>query len=291
MADRKEQTVDLDGIKFYTVLERPKNAAKTDAVVLLIHALMSNHRMWESTVAALNEAGFTTLRYDHVGHNNTPAPTGSKQDFHFDDFTRQMHDLVKAVTGQTKVYAVIGCSVGGVLALRYAMMFPQDVEAVISCDAPGMTTIEAAKPLWTQRIQQFEDDQKAGKDDLCRATVDRWFPGSDEQTIAVRAESLKHVKTCSLQGYKICADAVRNFDYTGQLLEIEARCMVLVGSEDTAVGPPELLISVAEKIKGSEYVMLDGAGHLPPLHRPEKFNEVMLRFLSKRDQTTRMAKV
>lgn len=277
-----EKVIDVKGIEFYTLYEQPPNEPKDAPLVLLSHALMSNHRMWDATVIALNKAGYRTLRYDHIGHNKTPVPESyspTEPAYHFDDFTHHMRELVRGVTDSTKVHTIIGCSMGGVLALRYAMDYPSDVENVISCDAPGLTSLEEAKPLWTQRIELFEQDVKSGQDTLCQKTVERWFPGSDPQTLEMRAEALQQVKTCSLDGYKICADAIRDFDYLEQLEAVKARTMVLVGSEDSAVGPKSVLKDVANRIKGSEYVFVEGAGHLPPMHRPEKFNEIMLGFL------------
>lgn len=279
-----EKTIDVKGIEFYTLYEQPPNEPKDAPLVLLSHALMANHRMWDATVSALTQGGYRTLRYDHIGHNKTPVPESyspTEPAYHFDDFTHHMRELVREVTGSTKVHTIIGCSMGGVLALRYAMLYPSDVENVISCDAPGLTSLEEAKPLWSQRLELFEQDVKSGQDTLCHKTVERWLPGSDPQTLEMRAAALQQVKTCSLDGYKICADAIRDFDYLEQLDAVRAKSMVLVGSEDSAVGPKSVLEDVASRIKDCEYVMVQGAGHLPPMHRPDEFNTIMLGFLGK----------
>jgi len=86
--------------------------------------------MWDSTVIALIQAGFRTLRYDYAGHGNTHYWTRLQSErseaadtpLLFDEFTDHMRKIVLESTGQTAVYAIIGCSMGGVLALRYAML-------------------------------------------------------------------------------------------------------------------------------------------------------------------------
>lgn len=129
-----EQNVDVEGINYYTLYELPDSQNKDAPCILLVHALMSNLHMYDATVKTLHEKGYSTLRYDHVGHHNTPPPQtkttnqrrmslGGPLVYHMDDLTRHMHQLVKERTGQTHLKAVIGCSIGGVLALRYAMMF------------------------------------------------------------------------------------------------------------------------------------------------------------------------
>lgn len=281
----QERIIPIEGINYYTLHTTPTHTPN-NKLVLLSHALMANHTMWTRATAALISTGYTTLAYDHIGHNNTPAPqsyTSSPDDpaYHFDTLTRHMRELVRAVTGQTKVYAVIGCSMGGVLALRYAMLYPSDVSVVLSCDPPGLTSLPAAKPLWGQRIRQFEADVADGDDSLCRATAERWVPGSDAESVGAREEVLGMVRTCGIDGYRICADGIRGYDYVEALGGVRARCMVLVGSEDGAVGPRSVLEDVAGRIGGCEFVWLEGAGHVPPVHRGREFNRVMLEFLGK----------
>ena len=289
-----EQNVDVEGINYYTLYELPDSQDKDAPCILLVHALMSNLHMYDATVKALHGAGYSTLRYDHVGHHNTPPPQtkttnqrrmslGGPLAYHMDDLTRHMHQLVKARTGQTHLKAVIGCSIGGVLALRYAMMFPKDVNQVISVAAPGVTAPKDKAPLWSQRIQLFEEDQEAGTDKLCHATVNRWFPGNTAEDDEIRAESLKHVKSCSIQGYKLLADTIRNFDYADEVANIQkVRCLVGGGTEDGAI-ELDVLEDAASKIKGAQFVKLQGAGHLPPMHKVQQFNELMLPFLGSSD--------
>ncbi|KYG45207.1 hypothetical protein M433DRAFT_4793 [Acidomyces richmondensis BFW] len=277
--DYQELHVELEGINYFTLLELPDDGRADAPVVLLVHALMSNLHMWDSTVRALHEAGYRTLRYDHVGHHNTPPTHKPETNFHMDDLTRHAHQIVKARTGMTRVHAVIGCSIGGVLALRFAMMFPGDVEKIVSIAAPGITSLEAAKPLWTARIKQFEEDHRNGTDTLCHATVNRWFPGNHPEDEHVKSEALNHVKHCSFQGYKTLADTIRNYDYAEELSSIQdVQCLIVAGSEDGAVDS-SLLEQISGKILQAEFVNMQGAGHLPPMHKPKQFNELMLRFL------------
>lgn len=246
--------------------------------------------MYDQTVKALHAAGYATLRYDHVGHHNTPPPQTKTTErrmsisgqlaYHMDDLTRHMHQLVKARTGQTHLKAVVGCSIGGVLALRYAMMFPKDVDAILSVAGPGMKALENTRTLWSQRIKLFEEDQQTGGDKLARATVARWFPGDSAEDEAIRAESLKHVKTCSMTGYRLLADTIRNFDYSDELGKFppKVRCLIAGGTEDGAIDL-NVVEDLAGKIQGAKFVKLEGAGHLPPMHKVQAFNDLMLPFL------------
>lgn len=292
-----EANVEVEGVNYFTLYEPPDSQNESAPCVLLIHALMSNLHMYDSTVRALHAAGYSTLRYDHPGHHNTPAPlqrTTSQRRmsvgegsvdgglaYHMDDLTRHAHAIAKERLGGRGVRGVMGCSIGGVLALRYAMLFPDEVEQVISIAAPGIVAMEDKKPLWTQRIELFEKDQRDGTENLHQQTVARWFPGDAPEDEAMRQESLRHVRTCSLEGYKLLADTIRHYDYSGELGRIKGvRSLIAGGTEDGAISL-DILEDVAGKVEGAEFVRLEGAGHLPPMHQPEKFEQVMLEFLGK----------
>ncbi|CAK3758776.1 Hypothetical predicted protein [Lecanosticta acicola] len=276
-----EQHVFLDGINYYTLLEQPPpGIQRKNETILLVHALMSNLHMWDHTVQTLLREGYTTLRFDHVGHNKTPPPRETEQNFslHLDDITRHMHSLVLQTTGRQDLKAVVGCSIGGVLALRYAMLYPRNVAKVISIAAPGIVCLEAAKPLWTQRIAQFRQDLRTGEATLAEATVNRWFPHHLPSDDAVRAEALQQVQTCSLEGYGLLADAIRNYDYADEVRGIlgqEVGVLIVAGSEDSSVSPG-LLKDLAGRISRARFVRMEGAGHLPPMQRAGEFEGVVL---------------
>ena len=51
---------------------------------------------------------------------------------------------------------------GGFLVLRFAQMFPGTVKKVMSCDAPGLSSLQAAKPLWEERMTLFRNEGVRG---------------------------------------------------------------------------------------------------------------------------------
>ncbi|KAK4569328.1 hypothetical protein LTR86_003090 [Recurvomyces mirabilis] len=275
-----EEVVEIDGINYYTLLEQPTNARKDAPVVLLVHALMSSHRMWDATVKTLTTNGYRTLRYDHIGHNKTSASAKDQtQDFHMDDLTHHAHTIVKARTGHQDLKAVVGCSIGGTIAFRYAQLFSDDVEFIISLCSPGVRAPAAAQDLWAQRIKLFEEDVETGKHELADQTIARWFPGDRREDDAVRAESLGHVLNCSFAGYRALADAIRDYDYEDQIAATgSVKTLVLAGQEDKAADAV-MLEDVADKIPGAEFGKFEETGHLPPMQKPEEFGERMMGFL------------
>jgi len=276
------RTISIDDIQFNVLVEGPARGP----VVVLSHALMANLRMWDETVPALHSFGYRTIRYDAMGHGEPSCPSGLTEPS-FEDFTHHIHKIAKACAEddkQPKLAAVIGCSMGGVLAMRYAMLYPDYVDVVMCCAAPGMTAIEGRPKMWGDRVEKFATGTE-GQNELCTVTVNRWVPGSEPHDDFVKQQALLMCQSCTFEGYKACAHAISHFDYEGELGKVKHKVLIVRGELDSNVGPSEVLETVARKVgdNGCQLVTIVGAGHLPPMHRPKQFNEVMQDFLGRAD--------
>ena len=166
---------------------------------------------------------------------------------------------------------------GGVLALRFALLYSGAASHIIACDMPGMTSLAASKPKWTARIAQFRAE---GVANLARATVERWFPDPCAQNI--KDAALEQTMSCKLDGYVALAEGIMTYDYAAELGRIDGeKVMVLRGELDEAIGPPEILEGVKEKVKGAVLVEIKECGHIPPMQCSEEFERVVLDFLAK----------
>lgn len=224
------------------------------------------------------------MRYDAVGHGKTACPSGLTE-LSFEDFTHHIHKLARACEGderQPKLAAVIGCSMGGVLAMRYAMLYPEYVDAVMCCDAPGMTALDGAAQMWSERIEKFAEGP-ASKLELCKTTVDRWIPGESPHDEYVKQIALLMCQSCSLEGYRMAAHAISDFAYAGDLDKVKHKVLIVRGERDSNIGPPEVTESIVRSVgdNGCQLMTIEGAGHLPPMDRPEQFNRIMEDFLGR----------
>lgn len=277
---RKIKTVTIDSIDYYTVIEGQSDGP----LVVLIHALMSNHHIYDGTVTTLHGLGYQTLRYDHIGHNLTTPPKDpnlNKQGaFDFDDFCRHLNHIITTLLPDVTPAAIIGCSIGGVLTIRYGMLYPPPqgkTTKYLSMAAPGLSTLPGSPDKWKPRIAQWQ--REGSVTNLATQTIERWFPPS-APTPYSKDFQRKIVESTTLDGYEICAWATMNFDYKDQLDKFKngEDLLILAGSEDGNIGPKEVLMDVSKQIKGSRYVRLDGVGHVPPMH-PEMFEPVLIDFL------------
>ncbi|MFN2589144.1 MAG: alpha/beta fold hydrolase [Actinomycetota bacterium] len=63
-------------------------------------------------------------------------------------------------------------------------------------------------------------------------------------------------------------------DSTGDLATIDVPTLVVTGSGDTLI-PPDATRPMAEGIRGARFEVIDAAGHLSNLERPDRFTELL----------------
>jgi pimeloyl-ACP methyl ester carboxylesterase len=186
-----------------------------------------------------------------------------------------------------KAAAVIGVSLGGATALNTGLKYPERVAAFVSCDTSAKSP-EGTKKTWGERIVVAEKEgAKANSgetmvgEQLAELTVRRWFvkesyDGGDlEKTIGtVKAM----VESNSLEGFKKSVEALYQYDLREEMKSCTVKAAFLVGSGD-GVLPGVMKEMAAGYGKGAEYVVIDCAGHLPMVEKPQEFAEVVTKFL------------
>lgn len=277
----ESQTVTASSISYHAQLSGP--TIPNSPLVVLIHALMSSSRIFDSTVKALHAQGYRTLRFDLPGHGQTPAPASHVPgSVSFDTICHDIHEIVSTITPNEVPFAIVGCSIGGVLALRYHMLYPPPPgqhTKILSMAAPGLSTLPEAPAKWADRIQKWKED--GNNRNLTTETLARWFP-EPRPTNFDMDKAREIVESCTLGGYELCVWATCHFDYTDELGSIEdgQNVMILAGENDGNIGPRSVLEDASRRVAGSKYVLMKETGHIPPMHWPDRFEKIMLDFFA-----------
>jgi len=240
--------------------------------VLFIHAGIADSRMWEPQAAAFAKT-FDMVRPDLRGFGDTalpPAPYSGVGD-------------LEALLNHLRIKRahVVGCSMGGTLAIDLALEDSQRVErlVLVAAGVSGSNLGAADAELFAE----IEEADKAGDmDAVNRAEVRLWVDGPRrregsapavvrELVLDMNGRSL-HTDWSSAESRPIDRPAI------GRLSEIAAPTLVIVGSEDL----PHCLANanlITSKVPGARKVIIEDAAHLPSLERPEEFNRLVLDFL------------
>lgn len=236
--------------------------------IVFSNSLATSTAMWDEQAAALRST-FRVLRYDQRGHGGTEVPSGR---YAFDTLLDDALGLLDAL-GIAKAHFA-GLSMGGATALGLAERHPDRLDRVIVCDSPCQSTPQSSQQ-WEERIAVA---QKQGIDALVEPTVGRWFP---PETLAKNPPHIDKVRamirTTPVGGFIGCAAALANHDYASAAATVQRPVLFMVGEKDG--GTPVAMRKLHEKVAGSRFVELSGAGHISNMDRPAEFNQALRDFL------------
>ena len=229
-------------------------------VVLLTHGFAASSHMFAATVADLS-ADHTAVVWDMLGHGRSDSP-GDPAAYSVAASLDTMLTILDEAGAERAV--LVGHSLGGYLSLELAIAHPERTAALVLVDTgPGYRS-DHGRDEWNEMAEAYARDL----DERGLAGL----PGSDELTADVHR---------SAAGLAFAARGVlRQFD--GHVLEalptIAAPTLVVVGARDE----PFLSGSryMAGKIPGAALVVIDGAGHAPPVSHPDTFNAELRSFLA-----------
>ncbi len=236
--------------------------------IVFSNSLATSTAMWDEQAAALKDK-FRVLRYDQRGHGGTEAPAGR---YRFDTLLADALGLIDALSIKKAHFA--GLSMGGATALGLAERHPERFDRIIVCDSPCQSTPQSSQQ-WEERIAVAQKEGMAG---LVASTIARWFP---PETVAKNPPHLDKVRgmirATPVDGFIGCAAALADHDYASAVATVQHPVLFLTGEKDGAAGPMRKL---NEKLPGSRFVALTGAGHISNMDAPAEFTKAIRDFIA-----------
>jgi 3-oxoadipate enol-lactonase len=235
--------------------------------IVFSNSLATSIAMWDEQAAALKNS-YRVLRYDQRGHGGTDAPTGR---YAFDTLLADAVALLDALNIKKAHFA--GLSMGGATALGLAERYPDRLDRVIVCDSPCQSTPQSSQQ-WEERIAVA---QKQGIAALVEPTVSRWFPPDIFAKNPPHIDKVRAmIRATPVDGFIGCAAALADHDYAAAVRSVRCPALFLVGEKDA---PAPAMRKLHEKLAGSRYIELPGAGHISNMDRPAEFNRAVADFL------------
>ncbi len=267
--------------------------------VVLLHGKNFCAATWEGTLRILQQQGFRVIAPDQIGFCKSSKPAAYQYSF------QQLAHNTKALldTLGVKRAIVIGHSTGGMLATRYALMFPDAVEQLVMVNPIGLEDWKAegvpslsidqwhARELQVtaERIRNYERaTYYAGQ---WRPEYETWvqmlagmFRGPGRDTVAWHSALLY--------------DMIFTQPVLYEFGKITVPTLLLFGEQDnTAIGKdiapaavkarlgdyPALARKTVAAIPGARLVLFPELGHAPQIQDPQRFHRALLEGLQARD--------
>ena len=261
-------------------------------VVLLLHGKNFGGNYWEQTMRALVTAGYRVVVPDQIGFGKSSKPEIA---YSFDLLAQNTAKLLDSL--QIERVSVVGHSMGGMLATKFALQFPGRVEKLILENPIGLEDYSRFIPA--QSLETVYATELADTDiSKIRAFYGRYFVAWQpeyEKLANVKARQAlggewpRVAKAAALTYQMIVSQPI-----VAQFPSLQVPTLLVIGQQDrTVVGKnyasleatknagnyPELGKKAARAISGAKLAEFEGVGHIPHLEAPEKWNSTLLEFL------------
>jgi len=251
-----------------------ETAGTSGQPLVLIHAGVADSRQWNNEFHSLSSQ-FKVIRYDQRGFGKSEPVDGEFS--HLGDLIVLLEHLE---VEQPIIF--IGCSMGGGLAMDYALAHPANVKALIMVDsAPSGLELDIPIP---DKFKLVEEAEQAGDLDLvAEIETQIWFDGnraSDEVDQKMRnlAYQMNHLALSHDSmglGKRLPNSEILAVDH---LKELDVPTLAIFGSNDI----PFMHAAVeymAKEISNFGKVEIQNAAHLPNMDQPEVFQKTILNFI------------
>ncbi len=265
-------------------------------VVLLLHGKNFNIAYWEQTINELTKNGFRVIAVDQVGFGKSTKPENYQFSFH------QLAENTKLILDSLNIkkVSVLGHSMGGMLATRFALMYPEMTEKLVLENPIGLEDYKVLAPYQTldkNYQSELKNTVESYRNYQLKFYYDnKWKPDYDQWLNLLAGWTLHKDYPIVAWNAALTTDMIFTQPVVYEFKNIKCPTLLIIGTRDrTAIGRERAPKDIQEKmglynelgkktqqaIPNSELVELADVGHMPHIEVFDKFIEPLVEFLKK----------
>ena len=261
-------------------------------VVVMLHGKNFCAATWEGSIKTLSAAGYRVIAPDQIGWCKSTKP--EHYQYTFEQLAANTHALLESLGVARAI--VMGHSTGGMLAIRYGLLFPAGTERLVLVDPLGLEDWRAKGVPWQSLDAQFETQLKTSADsirDYERATyyAGTWKPEYEPwvQMLAgmYRGPGKRVVAWNSALTYDMIFTQPVFYEFENLSMPV----LLMIGDKDTTapgkqLAPPELRAQLGHypelaraavaRMKHGKLIEFPDLGHSPQIQDPAAFHTALL---------------
>jgi pimeloyl-ACP methyl ester carboxylesterase len=268
-------------------------AAANGRCVLLLHGKNFFGAYWKDTIRALTMAGYRVIVPDQLGFGKSAKP-----DIHYSFHllaatTKKLLDAL-----DVKQVAVVGHSMGGMLAARFTLMYPGTVSRLILENPIGLEDYRSLVP-YASLEELYKLEMKATKENILayhKGYFVAWKPEYGEYAEVAARWKLSGEYPRLAMSSALTYQMIYEQPVCHEFSRIRTKTLLIIGQADRTVVakarlPKELLHKAgqypqlgrktAALIPGAKLVELPDIGHIPHLEAADRFHVELLAFLER----------
>ena len=260
--------------------------------VVLLHGKNFCAATWEDSIQALSGAGYRVIAPDQIGFCTSSKP--DTYQYTFQQLASNTHALLNKL-GIEKA-TVIGHSTGGMLATRYALMYPQQTQQLVMVNPIGLEDWKALGVPYRTVDQWYARELKVSAEGIRKYEQNtyyagRWKPEYDKWVDMLAGLSNGPGKQAVAWNSALIYDMIFTQPVFYEFGKLKVPTLLMIGDADTtAIGSdivsPELKAKLgnykvlgknaAKMIPGAKLVEFPGMGHAPQMEDPAGFNKALI---------------
>ena len=264
--------------------------------IVLMHGKNFCAATWRDTIAVLTGAGYRVIAPDQIGFCKSSKPRHYQ--YSFQQLARNTHAVLHEL-GIDRA-TLVAHSTGGMIAVRYALMYPGETEQLVLVNPIGLEDWKALGVPSLSLDEWYARDLKTSAATIRsyeRATyyVGHWRPEYEQWVDMLAGLYAGSGRELVAWNSASIYDMIYTQPVLYEFAEIAVPTLLLIGDKDTtAIGkdfsPPavsaalghyaELGKRAAAQIPHSRLIEFPGLGHAPMLQDPTAFHKALLEGLT-----------
>ncbi|MDP2526565.1 alpha/beta fold hydrolase [Maribacter dokdonensis] len=262
--------------------------------IVLLHGKNFNGAYWETTIKALTKEGYRVIVPDQIGFGKSTKPLH----FHytFQQLARNTKELLDTLNIDKTV--ILGHSMGGMLATRFALMYPETTEKLVLENPIGLEDWKLKVPYkpvdWWYANELKKSYEGIKNYQLVNYYDNKWKDDYDQWVNLLAGWTLNSDYKRIAWNAALTYDMIFTQPVVYEFEKIKVPTLLIIGTRDrTALGKPLVSEEVRktmglydtlgkttkQKIKNAQLVEIENIGHLPHIEKFESFIDPLIKFM------------
>ncbi|MCC2590108.1 alpha/beta fold hydrolase [Chryseobacterium sp. MFBS3-17] len=262
--------------------------------IVLLHGKNFNGYYFEQTARTLQKEGFRVIMPDQIGFGKSSKPRQYQFSF------QQLAENTKSVLDGLNIdrFIILGHSMGGMLATKMAVMYPENTEKLILANPIGLEDYRKFSPYQNidkQYAAELKNTHDSYKNYQLQYYYDgKWKPEYDRWLNLLAGWTISKDFPVTAWNAALTSDMIYTQPVVDDFEKISVPTLLIIGTRDrTAIGkayaPKSLQPKMGmyqnlgketqQKIKNSKLVELENIGHSPHIEAFDRFIVPLLQFI------------